>query len=332
MKALVTGGGGFLGRYVVEQLLARGDEVTTYARGTYPELKAIGARPVRGDLQDAEAISASCKGIDVVYHVASMIGFWSPWDAFYAANVVGTQNVIAACREQAVPRLVYTSTPSVVFDNRSQAGFDESLPYPDSYQNHYSHTKAIAERAVIAANGQDGVLTVSLRPHLIIGPRDRHLIPRIVARLKTGRVPQVGDGTNRVDLTYVEDAARAHLLAADALQPGAPVAGSAYFISQDDPVNPWEWMNELARALDLPPIRRTVPLWVVLGASSAIEFAYRALPLRGEPFLTRFLVHELATSHYYDITRAKRDLGYKPQFTMVEATRRVIADLRERGV
>ena len=326
--ALVTGGGGFLGRYVVEQLLARGDTVTVYARGAYPELAAMGARLIRGNLQDADAIRAACEGIDVVYHVASKTGYWGTWDAFYRANVIGTQNLIAACQAQAVSRLVYTSTPSVIFDNRPHEGCDESLPYPDRYENYYSQTKAIAEQAVIAASG-DNLLTVSLRPHLIIGPRDRHLVPRIVARAGSGRVPQIGDGTNLVDLTYVEDAARAHLLAADALQPGSPAAGSVYFISQDEPVRAWAWINELLTALDMPPVRRRVPLWVALGATTALELAYRTLPLRGEPRVTRFLANELAMSHYYDISRAKRDLGYAPHVTMAEATRRVIEYLKE---
>ena len=328
MKALVTGGGGFLGRYVVQQLLDRGDEVIAFSRGDYPDLSKMGAHLVRGDLQDAEAIRAACAGVDTVFHVASMTGYWGPWDAFYGANVVGTENIIAACKAQGVPKLVYTSTPSVIFDNTPHEGADESLPYPERYENHYSHTKAIAERAVIAANSNNGLCTVSLRPHLIVGPGDRHLVPRIVARAGAGKVPQVGDGTNMADLTYVGDAARAHLLAADALAPGSPAAGSIYFITQGEPVNVWSWINELLEALGKPRVRGQVPLWLALAASSTLEAAYRTLPLTGEPRLTRFLANELATSHYYDISRAKKDLGYEPQIDMAETTRRVIESLK----
>ena len=331
MKALVTGGGGFLGRYIVEQLLERGDEVTVYARGAYPELESLGARLIRGDLQDEGAVQAACARIDTVFHVASKAGYWGPWNEYYGANVIGTQNVIAACRSQGVPKIVYTSSPSVVFNNQPHEKCDESLPYPAKYENYYSHTKAIAERAVIAANGQDGLLTVSLRPHVIIGPRDRHLVPRVIARLGTGQVPQVGDGTNIIDLTYVEDAARAHLLAADALAPSSPVAGSIYFISQDNPVNIWTWINELLTALELPPVRKRVPLGIALAASVVFETAYRILPLKGEPRLTRFVANVLARSHYYDISRAKRDLGYKPQTSIQEATQRVVDDLKRQS-
>jgi nucleoside-diphosphate-sugar epimerase len=329
VKSLVTGGGGFLGRYVVEQLLARGDEVTVFARGAYPELETMGVHLVRGDLADASAIEGASAGTDVVYHVASKTGYWGSWEAFYQANVVGTRNVIAACRANAVPRLVYTSTPSVVFGNAPHEGADESLPYPERYENNYSRSKAIAERAVMAASGQEGLLTVSLRPHLIIGPRDRHLLPRVIARIGTGRVPQIGDGTNLVDLTYVEDAARAHLLAADALEPSSPAAGSVYFITQDEPVSAWEWIDGLMRALDRRTVRYQVPLGAARAACGFLEFAYRALPLPGEPPATRFLANELAMSHYYDISRARRDLGYAPQFTMEEATRRTIAYFQE---
>ena len=328
MNALVTGGGGFLGRYVTEQLLERGDEVTVFARGSYPELGKIGARLVRGDLQDVGAVEGACKGMDVVFHVASKTGFWGTWESFYNANVLGTQNVISACRKRGVPKLVYTSTPSVVFDGHPHEGCDESLPYASHYESHYSETKAMAERMVREANDEDELLTVSLRPHLIFGPRDRHLVPRIIARARTGRLPQVGDGTNKVDLTYVEDAARAHLLAADALQPGSPVAGSAYFVTQDEPTNAWGFVNTVITALGIPRITRQVPLWVVRGAGAILELAHRTLPLPGEPFVTRFLASEVAMSHYYDISRAKRDLGYRPRLTMAEAICRTIAFLR----
>jgi nucleoside-diphosphate-sugar epimerase len=329
MRVLVTGGGGFLGRYVVEQSLARGDEVTAFARGAYPELGEMGVRFIRGDLADAAAIKAACTSMDVVYHIASKTGYWGSWDAFYQANVVGTRNVIDACLANAVPKLVYTSTPSVVFSDEPHEGADESLPYPERYENNYSRSKAIAERAAVAANGQDGLLTVALRPHLIIGPRDRHLLPRIIARIGTGRVPQIGDGTNMVDLTYVEDAARAHLLASDALEPGSLAAGSVYFITQGEPVNAWHWIDQLMRALGRRTVRYQVSLGAARAACGLLEFAYGALPLPGEPPATRFLANELAMSHYYDISRARHDLNYVPQFTMEEATQRTIAYFRE---
>ncbi len=330
MKALVTGGGGFLGRYIVEQLLARGDEVTVFARGAYLDLGKQGAALMRGDIQDAEAITRACEGLDAVFHVAAKAGFWGDWDTYYSPNVVGTQNVIAACQKHGVSKLIYTSSPSVIFDNTDQEGVDETIPYPDHYESHYPHTKALGEQIVIEANGKEGVYTASLRPHLIFGPRDNHLLPRVIARAKTGKLPQVGNGTNKVDLTYVEDAARAHLLAADALTPDSPIAGSVYFISQDDPVVLGPWVNNLLRQLDIPPVTLRIPLAAARAAGAAMEATYRAFPFKGEPPLTRFLASELAQSHYYNIARAKRDFDYHPQFTMKKALEKTVAYLKLR--
>ena len=231
MKTLVTGGGGFLGRYIVEQLLARGDEVMVFARGNYPELEQNGATLIRGDLQDVAAVSTACVGMETVFHVAAKAGYWGPWESFLGPNVLGTQNVINACRQQDVPKLIYTSTPSVVAGGQHRSGADESLPYPAHFESYYSHTKAIAEQTVMQANSPD-LLTVALRPHIVFGPRDTQIIPRLVARARAGKLIRVGDGTNKVDATYVADAARAHLQAADALESGSSVAGSTYFISQ----------------------------------------------------------------------------------------------------
>ncbi|MFP4396373.1 MAG: NAD-dependent epimerase/dehydratase family protein, partial [Anaerolineales bacterium] len=326
MRALVTGGGGFLGRYIVEQLVARGDEVVSFSRGAYPELDRLGARTARGDLRDRDALIRAAEGVDAVFHVAAKAGLWGPWDEFYAVNVTGTEHVVAACRANGVPKLIYTSSPSVIFDNTSQVGVDESYPYPADadYESPYPHTKALAERAVIAANGPD-LATVSLRPHLIFGPRDTHLLPGLLDAARSGRLPQVGDGANVVDLTYVTDAARAHLLAADALTPDSPVAGAIYFISQDDPVVLWPWIRQLLRQLDLPGPRARLSLPVARALGAVLEAIYRVLPLQGEPPMTRFLASELAQSHTYDISRAKRELGYHPQTSMAQALEQTVA-------
>lgn len=324
MKTLVTGGGGFLGRYIVEQLLAQGDTVTVFSRGAYPELEVLGARVMRGSLQDAAAVQKACTGMDAVFHVAAKAGLWGPWGEYYAINVTGTENVISACQKQGVPKLINTSSPSVIFDGCSQEGVNEDIPYPEHYESPYPHTKALAEQSVTQANGKS-LLTVSLRPHLIIGPRDNHLLPGLLAAARARRLPQVGDGSNRVDLTWVEDAARAHLLAAEALKPGSPVAGGIYFITQGEPVTLWTWIRALLRDLNLPEPRLRLSLPVAQMLGSVLESAHRSLKLPGEPRMTRFLASELAQSHTYDISRARRDFGYHPQISMAEARTRLIA-------
>lgn len=324
--ALVTGGGGFLGRAVVERLRARGVPVASFARGDYPELTALGIETLRGDLGDAAAVRSACEGRSVVFHVAARAGVWGSRREFWRVNVEGTRHVLEGCRAAGVARLVYTSTPSVVFDGRDLCGVDESVPYPSRYESAYPETKAIAERLVLAANGPD-LATVSLRPHLIWGPGDPHFVPRITTRARAGRLRIVGDGRNEVDMIYIDDAAEAHLRAAERLAPGSPVAGGAYFLSAGKPVRLWEMVNHLLAAADLPPLTRAVPARLALAAGFVLEALYRALPLRGEPLMTRFLARELATSHWFDISAAQRDLDWKPEIGLDEGLRRLRASL-----
>ena len=230
MRALVTGGGGFLGLYLVEQLLHGGAEVRVFCRGRYRQLDELNVECIRGDVRDRSALTSACEGIDTVFHTAAVPGVWGPWGHYHSINTVGTANVIAACRASQVEKLIYTSSPSVVFDGTEHHNASESLPYPERWLCHYPHSKALAEQAVLAAS-DDQLATCSLRPHLIWGPRDNHLIPRLVARARTGRLRRVGTGQNLVSMSYVENVAAAHVQAATALNPDSPVAGQAYFIN-----------------------------------------------------------------------------------------------------
>ncbi len=322
MKALVTGGGGFLGGAIVRQLAERGDSVRSLARGDYPELRALGVETIRGDVADRDSVLRAVEGVDVVFHVAAKAGFWGPREEFIRANVRGTQNVVDACHSRGVGRLVFTSSPSVVHGGGDLEGVDESLPYPDHYDAPYPETKAEAERIVL---GQDKakLATVALRPHLIWGPGDNHLIPRIVARARAGRLRRIGNRTNLVDSTYIDNAALAHLLAADRLAPSSPVSGRAYFISQGDPWPLWLLIDGILRAAGLPPVRRTVSPTVARLAGALLESAHRTFRLPGEPMMTRFLVQQLSTSHWYNIEAARRDLGYRPTVSIDEGLRRL---------
>ncbi|MBN2474469.1 MAG: NAD-dependent epimerase/dehydratase family protein [Pirellulales bacterium] len=323
MNALVTGAGGFLGLYVVEQLVARGDRVRALCRGTYAELDALGVETHRADLRDREATVAACRGMDVVFHVAGVAGISIDWDYYYGINTLGTQNIVEGCRRHGVGRLVYTSSPSVTFDGTDQKGVDESAPYPSKWLCHYAHTKALAEQHVLAANDTGELLTCALRPHLIWGPRDRHLIAKLLDRARQGRLRRVGDGTNLIDMVYVENAATAHLLAADALRPGSPVAGWTYFLSQGEPVHCWQWIDEILALAGLPPVRKSVSLAAAWKIGAVFEAVYRLLRRKSEPPMTRFLAAQLATSHYFDITRAREDFGYEPAVSTAEGMRRL---------
>jgi nucleoside-diphosphate-sugar epimerase len=328
MHCLVTGGGGFLGRYIVEQLVARGDRVRTFSRGRYPELEALGVEPVQGDLADADRLRTACRGVEAVFHTAAVPGVWGPWKQFYETNVVGTRNVLSACRAEGVSKLIFTSSPSVVYDGRPHENANESLPYPETYLCHYPHTKALAEREVLAADGREGLSTVSLRPHLIWGPRDRHLIPRILQRAARGRLRRVGDGMNLISVSYVENVAHAHLQACDALRPGSPVAGHAYFVNEPQPVNLWEFVGDIVRRAGLPPVTKSISAGAAWRIGAALEGVYRLLRLPSEPPMTRFVASQLSTSHWYDVSAAKRDFGYDPEVSVEEGLHRMEQHLR----
>jgi len=327
MRILVTGGGGFLGQEIVYQLLAQGEGVRSFSRAPQPALAARGVEIVQGDLADSVAVERAIQGCDAVIHTAAKAGVWGSGGEYFRPNVLGTQNVLAAMRRRGVARLVYTSTPSVVFNGKSHAGADESLPYGRDFPCHYPQTKALAEQAVLAAHDDQHLRVIALRPHLIWGAGDPHLVPRILARADKLRI--VGDGKNRVDLTHVRHAAQAHLLALDALATaGHRAAGRAFFISDGAPVVLWEWINALLRRLNHLPITRRISLPAARALGGALEVFWRALPvLPGEPPMTRFIATELAKDHWYSIAAARQDLGYAPKNNLTVELDEMIAQL-----
>lgn len=327
MTALVTGGGGFLGRAIVERLLARGDRVRSFSRGEYPELTQMGVETLRGDLADADALKQACCRCDVVFHVAARAGVWGKYKNYYETNVRGTENVLRACRAQGVARLVYTSSPSVVFTGGDMENVDESAPYPPHFHSHYSETKALAEQKVLAANSTE-LRTLALRPHLIWGPRDNHIVPRLVARARAGQLRRVGDGTNRVDSTYIDNAAEAHLLASDALLANPAAAGRAYFISNGDPQPLWELIDQIIATAGLPPVKRKISHRTARMVGGMLELVHKSLRLQAEPRMTRFVADELATSHWFNLAAARSELGYRPRVSIDEGLRRLAAWFR----
>jgi nucleoside-diphosphate-sugar epimerase len=328
MKAVVTGGGGFLGGAIVRLLHRRAWSVRSFTRTAYPWLDELGVEQVFGDLSDPAAVENAFAGCDIVFHVAAKAGVWGRHSDYFATNVTGTQNVIAACLKHGIRKLVYTSTPSVVHGGKDLEGADESAPYPASFEAAYPETKAIAEKAVIAANGPD-LATVSLRPHLIWGPGDPHLIPRVLARAKAGKLRRLGTKPVKVDVTYVDNAAEAHVLAADKLDIGSPVSGKAYFITNSEPTELWEFLNRVLAEAGVPPITKNVSVWKARLAGRMLEWAYRLFRLPGEPPMTRYVAKQLSTSHWYDIAAAKRDLGYEPHVSLEEGLKRLGEHLRK---
>lgn len=326
---LVTGGGGFLGRHIVRLLLARGDAVRVFGRREYPDLAAQGVDCRRGDLADAGAVMDAASGCRAIFHTAAIPGVWGGYEIYHRANFVGTQNVVAAARENGIGRLVYTSTPSVVHGGHGIAGGDETLPYPEHYLTPYAATKALAERYVLAANCPE-LATAAIRPHLIFGPGDTQLIPKLLARAKAGQLRVIGDGTNLVSVSYVENVADAHLAALDALADGGPAAGQAYFINEPEPVNCWDFVNRIVVGMGLPKITRRVPAGVAYAAGWLCEKWGAFVRQKDDPRVTRFLVTQLATDHWFKVDKARRDLGWEPRVPLEEGVVRMLRDMRQR--
>ena len=371
----ITGASGFIGGKIAERLLGEGRRVRVLARRPLPELERLGAEVILGDLANTAALQQGCEGVSTVFHIAGRVGVWGPEAGFVRVNVHGTFNVVFACRAAGVRRLVYTSSPSVVYNGKDLAGVNESAPLCTSAPCAYPTSKAVAERIVTGANGPE-LATVALRPHLVWGPGDQNVVPRVLALAKKGRLKIIGSGQNRVDVTHITNVVDAHLLAEQALSqchiigdtsaslaagvchvirdksataaspardecnvlrytspdaaPRDP-GGRAYFITNGEPVVLWDWMNELLRGVGLPEITRHVSLRTAYLAGGMLETLWTVLPLKGEPPTTRFVVKEMATHHWFDITAARRDLGYAPRVTMAAGTADLIAHLRRGG-
>ena len=329
MRVLVTGGGGFLGQALCRGLVERGHEVSSFNRGHYPELDAIGVRQLRGDLADRDAVIAACAGMDAVLHNAAKAGAWGSYDSYHRANDMATGHVLAGCREHFVPKLVLPSSPSVTHraTHPVEGGTADTVPYGEDLKAPYAATKLIAEKIVLAAN-DESLATVALRPRLIWGPGDNQLVPRLAERARAGRLRLVGDGRNRIDTTYIDNAAQAHFDALDHLHIGAACAGRAYFISNGEPMAVRDIVNGLLRAMGAPEVTATLPFPVAYAIGAACEAAWPLLRLRSEPPLTRFLAEQLGTTHWYDMAPATRDFGYVPRVSVAEGLERLAASRR----
>tara|TARA_R110001583_G_scaffold112917_3_gene263103 strand:+ start:42210 stop:43292 length:1083 start_codon:yes stop_codon:yes gene_type:complete len=317
-RVFVTGAGGFLGKAICLALRSADIEVVGYARGDYPELTALGVSMIKGDICDKEALFDAMKECDVIFHVASKAGVWGDKESYFKANVEGTENIIQACIAHNIAHLIYTSTPSVTFTGNDEAGIDESTPYASQFLNFYGLSKALAEQKVLSSNSE-ALKTVALRPHLIWGPGDRHLVPRVLARAKANKLKLVGKTDKLVDTIYIDNAVYAHLLAAlELTSEQSKCAGKAYFLSNDEPIFMADMLNKILACQNLPAVNKRVPAPLAYFAGSLLEWTYLALRKQEEPIMTRFVAKQLSTSHYYNISAAKIDLNYTPLVSITE--------------
>ncbi len=322
MNALVTGGGGFIGSALVCELVRRGYRVTSFSRNDYPALRKIGVDVKRGDISDTNSVLKACEHMDIMFHVAAKAGLAGYYRDYYRINVTGTANIIHVCKMNKIKYLIYTSSASVVFDGNNIEGSDESLPYPVRPVSYYTATKALAEKLVLQANSPI-LRTISLRPHLVYGPGDNHLFPRIISRAKKGSLRRIGDGKNLIDVSYIDNVVAAHINAVQAMISNPEVTGEPYFITNGEPVLLWDFLDMMLQLSSIKPVIKKVPVWTAKMFSSLDEALHRIFMKDGEPLLTRFLVSELTRSHWFDINKARRLLNYNPEISNIEGLKKM---------
>jgi len=317
IRILVTGGGGFVGFALIKRLKTEGYEVSSFSRQKYSFLEELGIKQFNGNLSSYESVLDATRDMDLVFHVAAKAGFWGSYKEYYEANVLGTDNIIKACQKSKVKKLIFTSSASVVFGGEAIENGNTSLPYPNIPLNHYTATKALSEQAVIDANC-DSLKTISLRPHIIWGPGDRHIIPRLLDRAKTGKLQQIGNGKNFVDTIFIDNFIDAQLLAMKALDDNHACRGKAYFVTNAEPVLLWVFLNDILKKAQLQPVSRSISQRTALIIAKVLTGFHHLLLPNKEPVLTSFLVKELSESHYFDISDTMKDLGYTPEISLEE--------------
>ncbi len=325
MKILITGGGGFLGSEICKQLMLEGHVVISLQRSRSPNLDKMGVQQVLADLSKRDVLFQALSNIgkvDAVFHTAAKAGIWGSYESYYLANVTATENILEWVKNNKIKYFVYTSTPSAVFSNKAIENADESQPYPDVFLTAYGETKAKAEMLVLQAHSET-TQVIGLRPHLVFGPGDPHLIPRIIDRAKKQRLMQVGNGQNLVDVIHVTNAAYAHICALNYLLEDSQNGGKVYFIGQERPVPLWWFIRKVIELKNLPPIRHSISLGVAYTLGLIMEGVFKLIPWLGEPPMTRFVAMHLGTSHYFNQSAAINDLGYRPKITVEDGLRTI---------
>ena len=314
MKIIITGGRGFVGKAICKKLKDTDNEIHTIGRSKNFSKYDFPENCIHHciDLAKDPLPETFFEKTDIIFHVAAKAGVWGKYSEFYSSNVLATEKLLANCIKYNVPKLIYTSTPSVVFSGHPIKNGNESLAYGDTGLSFYAETKIIAEKHVLSKNDQSNIQTLSLRPHLIWGENDPHLLPRVIDRHKKGRLRQVGNGKNMVDLTHVDNVAHAHICAMNAMIKNPKLGGKAYFIGQNEPVSLWKWLNEVFEKISLPKITKKISFKNAYLLGNSLEKIWRIFHLKGEPPMTRFVASQLSHDHWFSNESAQKDLGYKP--------------------
>jgi nucleoside-diphosphate-sugar epimerase len=328
MRILVTGGGGFLGTHIIQELLKKTTNiVTNFSRHSYPHLEDMGVPTMRGDVTNKEDVQKVLdQGFEAIFHVAALAGVWGRYEDYFSINYLGTKHLLEEAKARGIQKFIYTSTPSVVFNKEDLMGVGEEQPYATEFLTAYAETKTMAEKLVLQMNDSKSFLTCAIRPHLIWGPGDPHLFPRVIQKGREGKLRVIGSGENLVDIIYVENAAYAHVLALEKLHPGSAVCGQAYFVGQERAVRLWDFINQILSFAQIEPVMKSMDLMTAYRLGWFFEKVYKLAGInRPEPAMTRFVALNLGKSHYFSHDKAKRDLGYVPRISIEEGLKKTFA-------
>ncbi|CBL44688.1 3-beta hydroxysteroid dehydrogenase/isomerase family protein [gamma proteobacterium HdN1] len=329
-KVLITGGCGFIGRNLVNGFADAGHDVTVLD---------LGGKAFRDDVRfvdmnicDKAAVISVCEGMDSIIHNASLVHTkHNKEDVVWEVNLGGTQNIIAACKQHKIPRLVYISSASAVYEGKDIENGDETLPYSSISQAPYADSKIQAEKEVLAFSGTGVTQCCAIRPHVVFGPEDNRFMPAILQKAREGKLKRaIGDRDKLSDFTYVSNLVDAVLLAEQKLEEGAASCGQAYFITNGEPMAFFDFVERMLLELGYPPISGKVPYWLAYTAAAIAEGidTLKGGTLNAENGLTRFAVRYMVTHHYYSIEKARRELGWEPRVGITEGIKVTVAALK----
>lgn len=322
---LVTGATGLLGSHVVEQLVAAGQPVRALVRPTSDTrlLDRWGVERALGDVTQPQSLREAMRGVRRVYNVAAQVGDWGPWQRFVAVTIDGTRNMLAAAKEAGVGRFLHVSSISA-YGHPDGAGLvlDESAPLGVGLHkwSYYSRAKVEAEKLVWAAHQAGEVPVTVVKPSWLYGPRDRASMPRLIRAIRAGKAKLIGDGTNRLNLTYAGNEAEGCILAANSEK----ALGQAYNLSCDGVITQKEYLNAIAECLGCPPVSRSVPYKVAYSAAFLMELFGHALGRKKPPLVTRYSVWLIGRRCFFSSDKARRELGWQPRVGYQEGIRRAV--------
>jgi len=334
---LVTGAAGFLGSNLVRGLLGEGYRVRALIRNTPLELEHANLEIIRGEVEDADRMMEACEGIDTVFHTAARLALLGGSGASeeyrrsaYDTNVGGVENLIRACHAQGGRRFIHTSSIDVCFNSEIDTEMDEHTPYATTMSCLYTETKIEGEKRVLAANGEHGLLTTSIRPDGIYGPGNNIMLDEMFDQVTKGRlVATIGFPGALHDHVYVDNLVHAEILAAKHLIPGSAVCGKAYFVADDHPLPLFEFMRPLIEGIGYRVPKFNIPYRPVLAFLRLWQYLHFRIGLPA-PIFTPHEIRKLAISHRATNEAAARDFGYRPVVKPASAMARCLAHYQER--